>query len=67
MGSEVLKLELELLQQQQEEGRDWQRQPAGEAGDEEHELPDGEVTEEGGTDADPSGERQRAPTKQVAH
>ena len=40
---EVLKLEPELLQQQQEERRGRQRQPAGEVGDEEHELPDGEI------------------------
>jgi hypothetical protein len=51
MGGEVLKLELELLQQQQEEGRDRQRQPAGEVGDEEHELPSGEVTEGSGAGA----------------
>jgi hypothetical protein len=37
-GREVLELESELLQQQQEEQRDRQRQPAGEVGDEEHEL-----------------------------
>jgi hypothetical protein len=30
VGREVLKLEAELLQQQQVEKRDWQRQPAGE-------------------------------------
>jgi hypothetical protein len=63
----VLKLEAELLQQQQEERRDRQRQPAGEVGDEEHELPSGEITEGSGADADPSGERQRAPSEQVAH
>jgi hypothetical protein len=38
-GREVLRLEVELLQQQHEERRDRQRQPAGEVGDEEHELP----------------------------
>jgi hypothetical protein len=48
MGSEVLKLEPELLQQQQEEGRDRQCQPAGEVGDEEHKLLDGEVIEGSG-------------------
>jgi hypothetical protein len=67
MGGEVLKLEPKLLQQQQEEGRDRQRQPVGEVRDEEHELPGGEVTEGSGASADPSGERRRAPTKKVAH
>jgi hypothetical protein len=32
VGHEVLKLKPELLQQQQEEGRDRQRQPAGDVG-----------------------------------
>jgi hypothetical protein len=50
MGGEVLKLEPELLQQQLEERRDRQCQPAGEVGEEEHELPGGEVAE--GSDAD---------------
>jgi hypothetical protein len=67
VGREVLKLEAELLQQQQEERRDRQRQPAGEVGDEEHELPGGETAEGSGTDVDPFGERRRAPSKQVAH
>jgi hypothetical protein len=66
VGREVLKLEAELLQQQQEERRDLQRQPAGEVGDEEHKLPGGEITEGSGADADPSGERRRAPSEQVA-
>jgi hypothetical protein len=42
VGRKVLRLEAELLQQQHEEGRDWQRQPTGEVGDEEHELLGGE-------------------------
>jgi hypothetical protein len=67
VGREVLKLEAELLQQQQEERRDRQRQPAGEVGDEEHELPGGEIAEGSGASVDPSDERQRAPSKQVAH
>ena len=67
VGREVLKLEAELLQQQQEERRDRQRQPAGEVGDEEHELPGGEIAEGSGAGADPSGERRRAPPEQVAH
>jgi hypothetical protein len=54
VGREVLKMEVELLQQQQEERRDRQRQPAGEVGDEEHELPRGEITEGRGAGADPS-------------
>jgi hypothetical protein len=54
---EVLKLEAELLQQQQEERRDRQRQPVGDVGGEQNELPCGEVTEGDGTSADPLGER----------
>jgi hypothetical protein len=67
VGREVLKLEAKLLQQQQEERRDRQRQPAGEVGDEEHELPNDEFAKGRGTGTDPSGERQRAPSKQVVH
>jgi hypothetical protein len=67
VGREVLKLKAELLQQQQEERRDRQRQPAGEVGDEEHELLGGEIAEGSGAGADPSGERRRAPSEQVAH
>jgi hypothetical protein len=39
VGCKVLKLEPELLQQQQKERRDWQRQPIGDVGDEQNELP----------------------------
>jgi hypothetical protein len=67
VGREVLKLEPELLQQQQEERRDRQRQPAGEVGDEQHELPGGEITEGSGAGADPSGVHRRTPSEQVAH
>jgi hypothetical protein len=67
VGCEVLKLEAELLQQQQEEGRDRQRQPAGEVGDKEHELLGDEIAEGRGVGADPSGECRRAPSEQVAH
>jgi hypothetical protein len=67
VGREVLKLEPELLHQQREERRDRQRQPAGEVGDEQHELPGGEITEGSGAGADPPGERRRAPSEQVAH
>jgi hypothetical protein len=67
VGREVLELESELLQQQQEERRDRQRQPAGEVGDEEHELPGGEVTEGSGTGPDPPGEHRRAPFEQAVH
>jgi hypothetical protein len=67
VGREVLKLEAELLQQQQEERRDRQRQPTGEVGDEEHELPGGETAEGSGAGADPSSERRRAPSEQDAH
>jgi hypothetical protein len=64
---EVLRLEAKLLQQQHEERRDRQRQPAGKVGDEEHELPSGKITKGRGTDTDPSDESQRTPSKQVAH
>jgi hypothetical protein len=64
VGREVLKMEPELLQQQQEERRDRQRRPAG---DEQHELPGGEIAEGSGAGADPSGVHRRAPSKQVAH
>jgi hypothetical protein len=67
VGREVLELESELLQQQQEERRDRQRQPAGEVGDEEHELPSGEITKGSGAGPDPPGERRRAPSEQAAH
>lgn len=56
-----------LLRQQQEERRDRQHQPAREVGDEEHELPDGEIAVRRGADMDPSSERRRTPSKQVAH
>jgi hypothetical protein len=67
VGHEALMLEAELLQQPQEERRDRQHQPTGEAGDEECGLPGGETTEERSASADPSGERWRAPSEQVAH
>jgi hypothetical protein len=67
MGREVLKLKPELLQPQQKEGRDRQRQPAGDVGGEQHELPDGEIAEGGSAGTDSSGKPQRAPPKQAAH
>jgi hypothetical protein len=67
VGREVLKLEPELLQQQQEERRDRQRQPVGEVGDEQHELLGDEIAEGSGADADPFGKHRRAPSEQVAH
>jgi hypothetical protein len=67
VGHDVLRLEDESLQQQHEERRDRQRQPAGEVGDEEHELPDGEITEGRGDDTDPPGKQRRAPSEQIAH
>jgi hypothetical protein len=45
VGREVLKRKPELLQQQQKEGRNWQRQPARDVGGEQHELPGGEIAE----------------------
>jgi hypothetical protein len=63
----VLKLEAELLQQHQEERRDWQRQPAGDVGGEQNKLPGGEVTEGDGASTDPPGECRRTPSKHVAH
>jgi hypothetical protein len=67
VGRKVLMLEAELLQQQQEERLDRQHQPTGEVGYEEHELPNCETAEERSDDADPSGERRRPPSEQVAH
>jgi hypothetical protein len=66
-GREVLRLEVKLLQQQHVERRDRQRQTVGEVGDEEHELPGGEIAKGRGADTDPSGERRRTPSEQVAH
>jgi hypothetical protein len=67
VGREVMKLKPELLQQQQKEGRDRQCQPAGDVGDEHHELPGGEITEGGNAGTDSSGEPWRAPPEQVMH
>jgi hypothetical protein len=67
MGREVLKLKPKLLQQQQEEWRDWQRQSAEDVGDEQNELPGDEIAEGDGAGADSSGEPRRAPPKQAAH
>jgi hypothetical protein len=63
----VLELESELLQKQQEERRNRQRQPAEEIGDEEHKLPGSEIAEGSSVGPDPPGERRRAPSEQVAH
>jgi hypothetical protein len=67
LGREVLKLEAELLQHQQEERRDRQRQPTRDVGDKQHELPGGEIAEGRGAGADPSGVQWCAPSEQVAH
>jgi hypothetical protein len=67
VGRKVLKLEPELLQQQQEERRDRQRQPAGDVGDEQNELPGGEFAERDGAGTDSLGEPRRASPKQAAH
>jgi hypothetical protein len=63
----VLRLEAELLQQQHEERQNWQRQPIGEVGDEEHKLSSGEIAVRRGTNTDLSGERLHTPSEQVAH
>jgi hypothetical protein len=65
VGCKVLKLEPELLQQQQKEGRDRQCQPTGDIGDEQDELPGGEVAEWDGTGADSSGEPRHGPPEQA--
>jgi hypothetical protein len=44
-----------------------QRQPTGDVGGEQHELPGGEIAKGDGTGADSSGEPWRAPPKQAAH
>jgi hypothetical protein len=67
VAREVLKLETELLQQQQEERRDWQRQSTRDVGGEQNKLPGGEATEGDGASADPPGERRRAPPEKVVH
>jgi hypothetical protein len=67
VGRDVLRLEAELLQQQHEERRDRQRQPAGEVGDEEHKLPGGKIAEGRGTDMDPLSERRHTPFEQATH
>jgi hypothetical protein len=67
VGREVLKLKPKLLQQQQEEGRNRQRQPARNVGGEQHELPHGEIAKGGHAGMDSSGELWRAPPKQATH
>jgi hypothetical protein len=67
VGCKVLKLEPELLQQQQEERRDRQRQPIGDVGDEQNELPGDEIAEGDGAGVDSFGEPRCAPPKQAAH
>jgi hypothetical protein len=63
-GGKVLELETELLQQQQEERQDLQRQPAGDVGGEQQKLPGGEIAEGDGAGMDPSSKPRRAPSKQ---
>jgi hypothetical protein len=67
VGREVWELKSELLQQQQEEWQNRQRQPAEEIGDEEHKLPGYEIAEGSSAGLDPPGERRHAPSKQAAH
>jgi hypothetical protein len=67
VGREVLELKSELLQQQQEERRNRQCQPAEEIGDEEHKLPGSKIAEGSSVGPDPPGERRRAPSEQAAH
>jgi hypothetical protein len=56
VGREVLKLKPGLLQQQQEEGQNWQRQPSRDVGGEQHELPGGKIANGGSAGMDSSGE-----------
>jgi hypothetical protein len=67
VGREVLKLKPELLQQQQKEGRNRQRQAARDVGGEQHELLDGEIAKRGSTGTDSPGEPWHAPPKQATH
>jgi hypothetical protein len=64
---EVLRLEVELLQQQHEERRDRQHQPTVKVGDGEHELLGSEIAEGSGAGTDPSREHRHTPSEQVAH
>jgi hypothetical protein len=67
VGGEMLKLEAELLQEQEEEGGDRRNQPAHNERVEENKLPRGKVAE--GDLAGPKlpGLRRREPSKKVAH
>jgi hypothetical protein len=67
VGCKVLKLEPELLQQQLEERRDRQGQPAGDVGDEQNKLLEGEIAEGSGASADPCSGRWLVPPKQAEH
>ena len=67
VGCKVLKLEPELLQQQQEERRDRQCQPAGDVGDEQNKLPSGEIAEGSHAGVNLSDEPWRTPPEQAAH
>jgi hypothetical protein len=63
----VLKLEAELLQEQEEEGGDWQHQPAHGVRVEKDELPRSQVMEGDFATPDPPDELQCGPSQKAAH
>jgi hypothetical protein len=62
-----LKLEAELLQEQEEEGGDRRHHPAHGVGVEEDELPRVQVVERNRACPDPSDELRRGPPQKAAH
>jgi hypothetical protein len=66
-GGEVLELKAELLQEQEEEGRDWWHQPTGDVRVEEDDLPRDQVVEGARACPDLPGELRRGPPQKAAH
>jgi hypothetical protein len=63
----VLELKAKLLQEQEEGGGDWWRQPAGDVRVEEDELPRDQVVEGARACPDPPGELWHGPPQEAAH
>jgi hypothetical protein len=66
-GGEIVKLEAELLQEQEEEGGDRRNQPAHNVRVEKDELPRGKVAEGNFASPDLPGLRRRGPSQKVPH